>query len=53
MNKQTFGMSYLLKNLESNIELLPYVVEMKFNITVDQFIEEYILEDEKGYFINI
>jgi hypothetical protein len=53
MNKQEFGIKYLLNNFESNMKLLPIVIEMKFNMTVDQFIEAYFEEDEEGYYINI
>jgi len=53
MTKESWAINYLLNNFESNMELLPCVVELEFNMTVDQFIEEYINEDEEGYFITI
>jgi hypothetical protein len=53
MTKQEFGMEYLLHNMESDMELLPYVVEIEFNMTVDQFLETYILTDDEGYYCDI
>lgn len=52
-NKQAWGINYLLNNYESNIELLPVVLDMEFNMTVDQFIDTYVKEDVEGFYINI
>ena len=53
MTKESWAINYLLNNFESNIELLPIAIELEFGITIDQFIETYFGEDEKGYFITI
>jgi len=53
MTKQAYAMNYLLNNYESNMELLPEVIEMEFNMTVNQFIDTYFEEDENGYYCNI
>jgi len=53
MTKEAFGINYLLNNMESNMELLPYVVDIEFNMTIDQFIEEFIVEEEKEFYCNI
>jgi hypothetical protein len=53
MTKESYGLNYLLNNMESNMELLPYVVEIEFNMTIEEFTEEYIMEDEQGFYCNI